>query len=330
MSRSPSMLKRCITVTSLLLGTVLIMGCATPQNRDPLEPFNRKVFGFNDALDTVLIKPVAVGYVNVTPVPVQTGIANFINNFKDAWSAVNLLLQGRPGEAAEEVLRVGVNSTFGFAGFIDVATSMQLDRHNEDLGQTFAVWGAPDGAYLVLPLFGPSTVRDAIALPADQYFTPASALQEARDANVMRVLQVVSARAQALNATELLNDVALDKYAFVRDAYLQRRRNMIFNGDPPDEQSLLSPAIAPQAMLWTTPISITGTLDKTLPQSPAVGSMVSAKPDAMRQMASARLPMGVLASVKPVPMGEPEQTAVRQPSAEELAGLGLLADDAAR
>lgn len=329
MSRSTWMLKRGITVTGVLLGTVLVMGCATTQNRDPLEPFNRKVFGFNDALDTVLIKPVATGYANITPTPIQTGIANFINNFKDAWSAVNLLLQGRPGEAAEEVLRVGVNSTFGFAGFIDVATSMQLDRHSEDLGQTLAVWGAPDGAYLVLPLFGPSTVRDAIALPVDQYFTPASAFREVRDANGMRVLQVVSGRAQALGATELLNDVALDKYAFVRDAYLQRRRNMIYNGDPPDEQSLWTPEIAPQAVLWTTPVPIPGALDKVLPGGPAAGQWASMGPNVGRPVASARLPMGVLASVKPVPMGEPEQAAI-EPSAEELAGLGLRAGDEAR
>jgi phospholipid-binding lipoprotein MlaA len=307
---------------SLVLGVAMLAGCATTQNKDPLESLNRKVYGFNEALDAVLIKPVAVGYATVTPSPVQTGVANFINNIKDVWSAFNLFLQGRPGEGAKEVLRVGVNSTLGLAGFVDVATDMRLDRHNEDLGQTLGVWGAPDGAYLVLPFFGPSTVRDAIALPADQYFMPSSTLQESRDANGMRFLQVVSARAQALRATDLLDDVALDKYAFVRDAYLQRRRNMIYNGEPPDEQSLWAPEVAPLAVLWHNPIH----LDLSAPLDRVLAGAGQGQLAALCTAQVAR-DLGVVASMHPVPMGE-SAPAVVSPTAEELAGL--RADDAAR
>jgi phospholipid-binding lipoprotein MlaA len=308
----------CLALTALMLA-----GCATTQDKDPLEPFNRKVFGFNEALDTAVVKPVATGYAAVTPSGIQAGIANFINNFKDVWSAVNLLLQGRPGAAAQEVLRVGVNSTFGMAGFVDVATSMALDRHNEDLGQTLGVWGVPDGAYLVLPFFGPSNVRDAVALPADQYVTPARTLLEPRDAMGMRLLQITSARAQALEATGLLSDVALDKYAFVRDAYLQRRRNLIYNGEPPEDQALWAPEMAPGAVLWasanwtaqpSSPLNASLTLPgaKHLAAFWQQGELCVAPP---------MPPLGALASNRLVPMGEPAAPPVLLPTAEELAGL---------
>jgi phospholipid-binding lipoprotein MlaA len=216
-----------------------LAACATTQNRDPLEPMNRKIFGFNEAVDQILIKPVATGYAAVVPSFVQTAFGNVINNLKDVWSAANLFLQGRPGEGAQEILRVGINTTMGFGGLIDLATPMQMERHNEDLGQTFGVWGVPSGAYLVLPIFGPSTLRDAVGLPADLYFSPAKLFHQVPDINVARAVTVIHTRAQLLDATSLMNDVALDKYAFVRDAYLQRRRNLIYNGDPPDDDLTL-------------------------------------------------------------------------------------------
>lgn len=213
-----------------------LAACATTQNRDPLEPMNRKIFGFNEAVDQVFIKPVAAGYAAAVPSFVQTGFGNVINNLKDVWSAVNLFLQGRPGEGVQEVMRVSVNSTLGFGGILDIATPMQLERHSEDLGQTLGVWGVSNGAYLVLPILGPSTIRDAVALPADLYFSPAALFHQVPDINVARAVTVVHTRAQLLDATSLMSDVALDKYAFVRDAYLQRRRNLIYNGDPPDDE----------------------------------------------------------------------------------------------
>lgn len=225
-----------------------LAACATTQNRDPLEAMNRKVFGFNEAVDQMFIKPVATGYAAVVPSFVQTAFGNVINNIKDVWSAANLFLQGRPGEGAQEILRVGINTTMGFGGLIDLATPMQLERHGEDLGQTFGVWGVPSGAYLVLPVFGPSTLRDAAALPADQYFSPTKLFHQVPDINATRAVTVIHTRAQLLDATSLMNDVALDKYAFVRDAYLQRRRNLIYNGDPPDDDLTLGeePSFLPE------------------------------------------------------------------------------------
>jgi phospholipid-binding lipoprotein MlaA len=310
--------------SSVVLGVALLLqGCATTQNRDPLESLNRKVFGFNEALDGALIKPAAKGYAAITPEPVQTGIGNFIGNIKDVWSALNLVLQGRGGAAAEEVLRVGINTTLGFAGFIDVATSMQLDRHNEDLGQTLGVWGVPDGAYLVLPFFGPSTFRDAVALPADQYFMPSTLFREVRDANSALVIQVLSARAQALSATDLLADVALDKYSFVRDAYLQRRRTMIYNGEPPEDQTLWSPQTAPDAVLWQSPLALMEPLDQMM--------TVSASPQERQAALWARPTVSglgrsaALASTRAVPMGD-DWVQITTPTPEELAGLRASAD----
>lgn len=243
-----------------LLGAMALPGCATDPNAlaiDPYEATNRRIFSFNEGLDANVLKPAAKAYDAVVPDPVEEAVANFTNNIKDVWSLTNLILQGQGAGALEEFMRIGVNTTFGMAGFVDVATSMGLDRHNEDLGQTLAVWGAPDGAYLVLPVFGPSTTRDTVAFPADQYVVPASLFREPRDANAARAVQVLNARAQLLEASELLEDAALDKYAFVRDAYLQRRRNQIYNGEPPEvEPTDDLDASLRGAPLWTARIDV--------------------------------------------------------------------------
>jgi phospholipid-binding lipoprotein MlaA len=232
----------------------LLTACATPQNRDPMEAFNRKVFGFNEAVDAAVVAPVARGYVAVTPQPVQTGVSNFLNNLKDVWATVNLFLQGRVGEGAQNILRVAINSTLGVGGLVDVATELQLDRKDEDFGQTLGAWGVPSGAYVVLPFFGPSTVRDTLAMPAELYAGPTLAFGEPRDANVVRFLNIVDVRARLLGASELLGDVALDKYTFVRDAFLQRRRSQVFNGDVPDDDELDSfwqPTLPAEGLVWS-------------------------------------------------------------------------------
>jgi phospholipid-binding lipoprotein MlaA len=290
---------RWTTRMALVLMVLSLAGCATTNPRDPLEPMNRKIFGFNEAVDQVLIKPVAAGYAAVVPTFVQTGVGNVIKNIKDVWSAANLFLQGRPGEGAQEILRVGINSTLGLGGLLDIATPMQMERHNEDLGQTFGVWGVPSGAYLVLPLFGPSTVRDAVALPADNYFSPTLLFQQVPDINAVRVLTVVHTRAQLLDATALMSDVALDKYAFVRDAYLQRRRNLIYNGEPPDEFSLRDdepsflPAVQTVALADTLPLGEAAPL--TEPAKEVLGAPIVAP----TEPASAELPKAVQA-VQPI------------------------------
>ncbi len=224
-----------VSICLLLLSTA----CATdPQAlaKDPYESANRRVFAFNEGLDAYVLKPSAQVYDTIIPRPVQNAVDNFTNNIKDVWSLTNLILQGQGASATYELMRIGINSTLGLAGLVDVATDLRLDRHNEDLGQTLAVWGVPNGAFLVVPVFGPSTVRDAAALPFDQYVTASRLFRETRDMNAMRAVQLLNTRSKFLAAGDLLDDAALDKYAFMRDAYLQRRRSLIYNGEPPDEE----------------------------------------------------------------------------------------------
>lgn len=223
---------------ALLSGSALLQGCAsTPHANasDPYESFNRKMFVFNEEMDKRLLRPGAIAYKAILPDFVEKSISNVTNNVKDVWSFVNLVLQGEGAAAVEGFMRVVVNTTFGLGGLLDVASDMQLDRRSEDLGQTLAVWGAPKGPYLVLPLLGPSTVRDAIGLPADMYVMPSTFPADVGARNALSVVQLLSLRSGLLGATDLLSDVSLDKYSFVRDAYLQRRRNLIYNGDPPDQ-----------------------------------------------------------------------------------------------
>ena len=212
-----------------------LSGCATAQSPDPLESWNRGVFSFNETVDVHVLKPVAEGYVKVTPQPVRTGVRNFFGNIGDVWSSVNLFLQGRLKEGAVSTMRVAVNSTLGLGGLIDLATPMRLDRFNEDLGQTLGVWGAPSGAYIVWPLMGPSSVRDSANIASSMTFSATTLIDGAREDNLARLLNVVSTRAAYLSATDLLDSVALDKYAFTRDAYLQRRQSLIDQGRTPAE-----------------------------------------------------------------------------------------------
>ncbi len=205
--------------------------------KDPWEPLNRKVFVFNGALDHFLIKPVAEGYVAVVPRPVRTGVGNVLGNVGDVWSAVNLALQGKATRAVEMTLRVSINTVLGLGGLLDIATEAGLERQSEDFGQTLAHWGAPSGPYLVLPVFGPSTLRDAIAFPVDQSYsslaTPTGDPQKA----LWITLKLTDGRADALPFTRMLDSIALDKYTFVRDAHLARRRSLIHDGSPPADES---------------------------------------------------------------------------------------------
>ena len=212
-----------------------LSGCATAHSPDPLESWNRGVFSFNETVDVHVLKPVAEGYVKVTPQPVRTGVRNFFGNIGDVWSSVNLFLQGRLKEGAASTMRVAVNSTLGLGGLIDLATPMRLDRFNEDLGQTLGVWGAPSGAYIVWPLMGPSSVRDSANIASSMTFSATTLIDGAREDNLARLLNVVSTRAAYLSATDLLDSMALDKYAFTRDAYLQRRQSLIDQGRTPAE-----------------------------------------------------------------------------------------------
>jgi len=223
-------------VLSVLLGALAVLpGCATRQSPDPLEPWNRQVFAFNESLDANVLRPAAIGYNTVTPEPVRNNLRNFFNNLRDVWSTVNLFLQGRFRDGTVSVMRVTINTTLGIGGLVDWATPMRLDRPNEDFGQTLGVWGVPSGAYIVWPVLGSSTLRDSVGIPGDLYFSAGTFGETDLAAFGLSALQVVSVRAGLLDATNLLSDVALDKYAFTRDAYLQRRQNLIYDGNPPDE-----------------------------------------------------------------------------------------------
>lgn len=222
---------------ALLLLLALTSGCASvqrPDPGDPLESFNRTVFDFNEAVDDAVLKPVATAYVDSVPSRVRRGVSNFFSNLRDAWSFVNNLLQARPTGAADSVLRFGVNTVFGLGGLLDVAGEMRIPRHTQDFGQTLGYWGVPPGPYLVLPFLGPSTVRDTAALPADYWGDLARLIDPAAVRYPVYALRIVDTRANLLRTTSLLSDIALDKYSFTRDAYLQLRRASI-GGDEPGE-----------------------------------------------------------------------------------------------
>jgi phospholipid-binding lipoprotein MlaA len=246
---------RFLRIAAAFAAAAILAGCATqraPSPRDPLEPMNRAVFEFNDAADKAVFKPVAQGYRAVLPDMVRTGVRNFFSNMRDPWIAVNQLLQGKVELALSDGWRFIVNTTFGIGGIFDVAADMRLPKHNEDFGQTLAVWGLGDGPYLVIPIWGPSTVRDGVGLVADAYaylpwWIPDWLDFEHRVAwqNSLTALDFVNIRSNLLDATNILEEAALDRYAFVRDAYFQRRRSLIYDGNPPPEPGADKTTAAP-------------------------------------------------------------------------------------
>ena len=286
---------RALTQSAVLAGSLIalgsLQGCATPQNRDPLESWNRKVFSFNESLDANVLKPVATGYKTVTPEPVRTAFTNFVGNIKDAWSTVNLFLQGRFKDGTLGVIRFTVNSTFGLAGLIDIATPMQLDKPNEDFGQTLGVWGVKPGAYIVWPLLGSSTLRDSVSIPGDFYFSASLFGTYPRERNILTAAQLINLRANLLDASNLVDDVALDKYAFIRDAYLQRRQNLIYEGDPPDEEPPFDPRQDDPPAPAAAPAS-SSALSPDLSSAPPPAAGASTAPAASVEPAAASLVSG--------------------------------------
>ncbi|GAB4202966.1 MAG: hypothetical protein Fur0019_01480 [Tibeticola sp.] len=214
-------------------------GCATGPTAnpaDPLEPLNRGIFQFNETVDATVVKPVAVAYNEVTPRPIRTGVSNFFANLGDGWSFVNNLLQAKPAAAMDSFFRFNINTLWGLFGLIDIASEMGIERHPEDFGQTLGRWGVPSGPYLVLPLFGPSTVRDTAArFGVDRPADPVQHVDHIPTRNSFTVLNLVDRRASLLRAGSLLDEAALDKYSFTRDVYLQKRRNDVHDGAPPPE-----------------------------------------------------------------------------------------------
>jgi phospholipid-binding lipoprotein MlaA len=224
-------------LVALLVALTLLGGCASTGNpRDPFEPLNRGIYHFNDGVDTVLLKPVAEVYRGVLPQFVQTGVSNFYSNINDVIVALNNLLQGKFLNAASDVGRIAVNTTVGVLGVFDAATHIGLEKHDEDFGQTLGYWGIEPGPYLVIPLLGPSSVRDAIGRLVDFITDPITYVNPTRDRNILWGVRFVNRRSELLETSKILETAALDPYEFLRDAYLQRRRNLVYDGSPPPDK----------------------------------------------------------------------------------------------
>jgi len=221
-----------LAIAGTMLG--LFSGCAsTGVAKDPLEGYNRAMFAFNDGVDRAILRPVAQGYVDIVPGTLRTGVSNFYGNIADVFIAVNNLLQGKLPEAAGDVGRVAVNTTMGLLGVIDFASDFGLEKHDEDFGQTFGRCGIGDGPYVMLPILGPRTMRDAFAQILDSTTDPVIQLDDVPLRNSLVVMRAVSDRSEYLAADKIVQEAALDRYAYIRDAYLQRRRNRVYDGNPP-------------------------------------------------------------------------------------------------
>jgi phospholipid-binding lipoprotein MlaA len=222
-----------------LLLALGLTGCASaPRNpQDPLEGYNRAMFAFNDKVDQVALKPAAEVYQSILPSFVQTTVGNFFGNLADIPTFFNEVLQGKFKEGLSDFMRVTVNSTLGLGGLLDIASEANLPKHAEDFGQTLGRWGVPSGPYVVLPILGPSTVRDTVATPVDFAADPWLRTYPVYMRNTGTVVRVIDQRSVALNASNLVEEAALDRYEFVRDAYLQRRESRIYDGDVPPKKS---------------------------------------------------------------------------------------------
>jgi phospholipid-binding lipoprotein MlaA len=256
------------------------------QRLDPWESWNRKVFAFNEKLDQNVMKPVATAYSDLVPSPVRTGIDNFFGNIGDAWSAVNLVLQGRFKAGVEQGMRFAVNSTLGFVGVLDIATEAGLDKNSQDFGKTLGKWGMGTGAYVVWPFFGPSSVRDSLALPVDWQASPGVVFDDGSKKVALTSLNLINTRANFLRAGEMLEGIALDKYTFYRDAYLQRRGSF----DDDDEVEVLVPGSAASAPAEpapaTAPAASTASAAASAPEAAASEPVAAVAADAPASAAS--------------------------------------------
>ena len=240
-------IKKALSLGILGPMVVVLQGCATGPNAnpaDPMEPLNRAIFGFNDSLDRALVRPLAVAYDQAVPVLVQKGIGNFFGNISDVWSVANNVLQFKPKEAAEMFLRVGFNTLFGFAGIVDIGTELRLPKNRQDFGQTLGVWGVNPGPYVVLPILGPSSVRDTVGSAVNLNVDLVGNLRNIPLRNSLQAVRAVDKRAEFLDTTNALDQAALDRYTFARDVYLHRRASSIGNQIEVKEERFDLPAPA--------------------------------------------------------------------------------------
>jgi phospholipid-binding lipoprotein MlaA len=229
-------------VPALLAAVAVLSGCASvppgdTARGDPWERLNRQTFAFNEAVDQAAIKPAAQLYQAAVPAVARRGVSNFFGNIGDAWTSINLVLQAKPKAALNMGMRTAVNTVLGLGGVLDVAEEAGLERFtSEDFGQTLGFWGLQSGPYLVLPLIGPSNLRDSAARLLEVNDSPVSRIWlEPRDHNPALALQLLDTRVNLLNAGRVFDEIALDKYVLIRDAYLSRRRSLIYDGEPPEE-----------------------------------------------------------------------------------------------
>jgi phospholipid-binding lipoprotein MlaA len=231
MRRSPAAARTLAAAAVCLVATPVLAA----DDIDPWEPFNRKVHAFNESLDDAVLRPVATAWRDVVPDPLRTVVGNVFGNVEDAWSALNQLLQAKPGPAVTMTVRFAVNTVVGLGGVLDVASEMGLERQSEDLGQTLGRWGVGPGPYLVLPVIGPKSLRDAAAWPIDRMVTLPGVVDDTAWRWSLTGVEVVHNRANLLGASALMEQIALDRYTFARDGYLARRRNLVYDGEPPEE-----------------------------------------------------------------------------------------------
>ncbi|MEQ1915291.1 MAG: VacJ family lipoprotein [Gallionella sp.] len=245
-----------------VLAVLTLSGCASGSNpADPYESFNRGVYKFNDGLDRTVAKPLAQGYDKVMPSPAKTMVNNFFSNLDDVVVTANDLLQFKFKQAASDASRVLINSTFGIFGLINVAS--RLEKHNEDFGQTLGYWGLQPGPYLMLPILGPSTMRDGFGRVVDTVPSQSGKIKPVATRNSLYALNGVKTRAQLLEAEKVMDQTTLDRYQFIRDAYLQYRLNLVYDGDPPrpkyddyeDYGDPDMPEVAPQSPPAETPLT---------------------------------------------------------------------------
>jgi len=230
MSARPMVRRAC----AALALAALLAGCAAaPSRDDPFEPMNRVSYRVHEVVDGQIVKPMVQAYVDYTPRPVQQGIRNFFGNIEDFFSFINDMLQGKPDKAGHDLGRVITNTGFGILGLIDIASDAGIPKGNEDFGQTFGVWGIPQGPYLFIPVFGPTTVRDGSGWIVRAYASPIGYLPDVSTRNVLWGIGLVDLRASALQTESLVNQAAIDPYTFIRRAYLQRRQFLVYDGQPP-------------------------------------------------------------------------------------------------
>jgi len=223
----------------ILVGVMTLSGCAsfrTAAPGDPIEPINRGIYSFNNTFDHYLFKPIAKGYEAIVPTLVKTGVSNVFQNMSDAQSLVSDALQLKGAKFGDDLGRVMLNTTFGIGGIFDLATPLGVERGNEDIGQTLGYWGIGAGPYLVIPFLGPSSLRDAVGRFGDSKVNPLSYVSSVPVRNSLTGLGVVDARVGLFPAEDLLNQASLDKYTFLRSAYLQRRQSLVLDGKRPKEE----------------------------------------------------------------------------------------------